>query len=287
MAIRYLDRAILRQLAGECGLPPTPSGQSFLHETRVVRCIATALGVCPDEHVLHVGAGMGALTLAMLDLGVSVTAVEIDEALARQLPRTVAAHTDKEFRRLCVHHADAVALNAVNVSQRPTSLLVTLPHTVVVDALLRLLVEFPSLQRVVVVTGLSTADRLVSVQGQTKHGSSSLKVHYFGVVQRLGVVAPSAFWPRPRPSHGVVRIQLPAPTSRCVDAATRVAVFEMIDLAFKNPRLTMRNALADWAGSGSESARRLLAASIDPSLRPADLDISDYLRLHERSMDEA
>jgi 16S rRNA (adenine1518-N6/adenine1519-N6)-dimethyltransferase len=287
MVIRYLDRPILRKLASECDLLPTLSGQSFLHDTSVVRRIATALGACRDEHVLHVGAGMGALTLALLDLGVSTTAVEIDEALARQLPRTVAAHADREFQRLSVHHADALALTALNISRRPTSLLITLPHTAAVDVLLHLLVEFPSLQRVVVVTELSTADRLVSAAGQPKYGPLSLKANYFGVVQRLGVVTPSAFWPRPRPPHGIVRIQRHAPTTRLVDAALRTEVFEMIDLAFERPRLTMRNAMASWAGSGNESARRLLAASIDPSLRPAHLQISDFVRLRERSMEEA
>jgi 16S rRNA (adenine1518-N6/adenine1519-N6)-dimethyltransferase len=286
MAIRYLDRPLLRQLARECELLPRPPGQSFLHEAGVVRRIATALGACPDEHVLHVGAGMGALTLALLDLGVSATAVEIDEALARQLPRTVAAHADKEFRRLVVHRADALALTALNVSQRPTSLLVTLPHTVAVDALLHLLVEFPSLQRGIVVTELSAADRLGSVPRQMKYGPSSLKASYFGVVQHLGSVTPSAFWPRPRPSFGVLRIQRHAPTCWLVNAAPRAAIFEMIDMAFRNPRLTMRSALSPWAGSGNESARRLLAASINPSLRPVDLEISDFVRLHERWMEE-
>jgi 16S rRNA (adenine1518-N6/adenine1519-N6)-dimethyltransferase len=60
-------------------------------------------------------------------------------------------------------------------------------------------------------------------------------------------------------------------------------VFELIDVAFAQRRKTSRNAFAEWAGSGNESARRLLAASIDPSRRGETLSVADFVRLLERS----
>ena len=60
-------------------------------------------------------------------------------------------------------------------------------------------------------------------------------------------------------------------------------VFNLIDIAFAQRRKTSRNAFAEWAGSGNESARRLLAASIDPSRRGETLGIADFVRLLQRS----
>jgi 16S rRNA (adenine1518-N6/adenine1519-N6)-dimethyltransferase len=60
-------------------------------------------------------------------------------------------------------------------------------------------------------------------------------------------------------------------------------VFGLIDVAFAQRRKTSRNAFAEWAGSGNESARRLLAASIDPSRRGETLGVADFVRLLERS----
>ena len=60
-------------------------------------------------------------------------------------------------------------------------------------------------------------------------------------------------------------------------------MFNLIDIAFAQRRKTSRNAFAEWAGSGNESARRLLAASIDPSRRGETLSIADFVRLLERS----
>ena len=60
-------------------------------------------------------------------------------------------------------------------------------------------------------------------------------------------------------------------------------MFKLIDIAFAQRRKTSRNAFAEWAGSGNESARRLLAASIDPSRRGETLSVADFVRLLERS----
>jgi 16S rRNA (adenine1518-N6/adenine1519-N6)-dimethyltransferase len=56
-----------------------------------------------------------------------------------------------------------------------------------------------------------------------------------------------------------------------------------VDIAFAQRRKTARNAFAEWAGSGNESARRLLAASIDPARRGETLGIADFVRLFQRS----
>jgi len=62
-------------------------------------------------------------------------------------------------------------------------------------------------------------------------------------------------------------------------------VFKLVDVAFGQRRKTSRNAFAEWAGSGNESARRLLAASIDPSRRGETLSVADFVRLLQRSGD--
>jgi len=63
----------------------------------------------------------------------------------------------------------------------------------------------------------------------------------------------------------------------------RRRVFELVDIAFAQRRKTSRNAFAEWAGSGNESASRLLAASIDPARRGETLAIDDFVRLLQRS----
>jgi 16S rRNA (adenine1518-N6/adenine1519-N6)-dimethyltransferase len=63
------------------------------------------------------------------------------------------------------------------------------------------------------------------------------------------------------------------------DEALRVAVFAAIDAAFSQRRKTLRQALADWAGSAAEAERILKAAGIDPQKRGEQLDVHDFVRI--------
>ena len=125
--------------------------------------------------------------------------------------------------------------------------------------------------------------RLAAEPGGKDYGVPSVKVRFFGNVRRYGMVSPTVFWPIPRVYSGLVRIDRHETTPWPTDTDFRNRVFELIDVAFAQRRKTSRNAFAEWAGSGNESARRLLAASIDPSRRGETLSVADFVRLLQRS----
>jgi 16S rRNA (adenine1518-N6/adenine1519-N6)-dimethyltransferase len=99
------------------------------------------------------------------------------------------------------------------------------------------------------------------------------------------MVSPTVFWPIPRVYSGLVRIDRYATSPWPTDEDFREQVFELVDIAFAQRRKTSRNAFAEWAGSGNESANRLLAASIDPARRGETLTIDEFVRLLQRSGD--
>lgn len=248
-----------------------------------MRRIVSASGVNRHDHVLEVGPGLGSLTLALLDRGARVTAVEIDPVLARQLPTTVADHSHSEINRLTVLNRDILTFRRAEMEDEPTALVANLPYNVAVPALLHLLAEFPSIRTVMVMVQAEVAERLAAEPGFKDYGVPSVKARFFGNVRRFGMVSPTVFWPIPRVYSGLVRIDRYEVSPWPTDEAFRKQVFELIDIAFGQRRKTSRNAFAEWAGSGNESASRLLAASIDPSRRGETLSIADFVRLLQRS----
>jgi 16S rRNA (adenine1518-N6/adenine1519-N6)-dimethyltransferase len=169
------------------------------------------------------------------------------------------------------------------MEDQPTALVANLPYNVAVPALLHLMAEFPSIRTVLVMVQAEVAERLAAEPGGKDYGVPSAKVRFYGNVRRYGMVSPTVFWPIPRVYSGLVRIDRYETSPWPVESAFRDKVFSLIDIAFSQRRKTSRNAFAEWAGSGNESAERLLSASIDPSRRGETLGIADFVRLLQRS----
>jgi 16S rRNA (adenine1518-N6/adenine1519-N6)-dimethyltransferase len=284
LTIRLLGRTEIRRLAKELEFRPRKSlGQNFVHDANTVRRVVSSSGISRHDHVLEVGPGLGSLTLALLDRGATVSAVEIDPVLAGRLPKTIAEHSHSEIHRLTVVNRDVLSIRPADLDAEPTAVVANLPYNVAVPALLHLLAEFPSLRAVMVMVQAEVAERLAAEPGGKDYGVPSVKVRFYGRVRRHGMVSPTVFWPIPRVYSGLVRIDRYETSPWPTDETFRQHVFDLIDTAFAQRRKTSRNAFAEWAGSGNESASRLLAASIDPARRGETLTIEDFVRLYQRS----
>jgi 16S rRNA (adenine1518-N6/adenine1519-N6)-dimethyltransferase len=286
VTIRLLGRTEIRHLAKELDFRPRKAfGQNFVHDANTVRRIVSASGVNRHDHVLEVGPGLGSLTLALLDRGAKVTAVEIDPVLAVQLPKTVTDHSHSEASRLNVLPMDILKVTGQEEAfeNPPTAVVANLPYNIAVPAILHLLATFPTVRTVMVMVQAEVAERLAAEPGGKDYGVPSAKVRFYGKVRRHGMVSPTVFWPIPRVYSGLVRLDRYEEPRWPAEEGFRDEVFKLIDIAFAQRRKTSRNAFAEWAGTGNESAERLLSASIDPSRRGETLDIADFVRLLQRS----
>ncbi|MDR1634460.1 MAG: 16S rRNA (adenine(1518)-N(6)/adenine(1519)-N(6))-dimethyltransferase [Bifidobacteriaceae bacterium] len=299
----------VRALVNELGLRPAKAlGQNFMVDPAQVRRIVAAAHLAPGERVLEIGPGLGSLTLALLEAGMTVTAVEIDPLLATALPTTIASrhqnpqgdgdcaysrattgegtsgggHTaSSELRapglgeRLTVLTADALEL-AVLPPPPPTALVANLPYGVATKVLLRCLERLASIRRGLVMVQAEVADRLVAAPGSRVYGIPSVKAAWWASARLAGRVPRSAFFPVPRVDSALVYLERrPAPAA----GAERRQVFAVVDAAFAARRKTLRAALAGLAGGSARAEAALRAAGIDPMARGETLDVAAFGRL--------
>ena len=282
--MRLLGPADVRELAERLGVRPSKRlGQNFVIEHGTVRQIAALAALRPDDVVLEVGPGLGSLTLALLEAGVSrVVAVEIDRALAGELPRTLAARAPRLADRATVLTADAMSIGEPDLAtlegltEMPTVLVANLPYNVAVPVLLHLLAAVPSLQRGLVMVQAEVADRMCAGPGSRVYGTPSVKLAWFAAARSAGTVPRSVFWPVPNVDSRLVAFTRHDPP---VTAASREEVFAVVDAAFRQRRKTLRQALADWAGSAPEAERLLRDAGLDPGARGESLGVAEFARL--------
>jgi len=275
---RLLGPAEVRQLAAELDLRPTKQrGQNFVIDANTVRRIVRESGVGPDDVVVEVGPGLGSLTLALLEVGARVVAVEVDERLAERLPVTVAEHAPDAVDRLAVVAADALRVTELP-GPPPTALVANLPYNVSVPVLLHLLILLPSLERGLVMVQAEVADRLAAGPGSKVYGIPSVKAAWFADVRRAGAVGRQVFWPAPNVDSGLVAWLRRDPPAT---SATREQVFAVVDAAFAQRRKGLRGALRGIAGSTEAAEAALAAAGIGPLARGESLSVEDFARVAE------
>jgi 16S rRNA (adenine1518-N6/adenine1519-N6)-dimethyltransferase len=264
----------IRALAGRLGIVPSRRlGQNFVVDGGTVARIAAAARLTAADVVLEVGPGFGSLTLPLLGAAGHVVAVEIDAALAAELPATVAARVPELAGRLTVVTADAARVQELPGAP-PTALVANLPYNVAVPVVLHLLAAFGSLRRGLVLVQAEVADRMAAPPGSRTYGIPSAKLAWYADVRRAGSVPRSAFWPVPRVDSGLVAFAVHDRPPAA--GASRDTVFAVIDAAFSQRRKTLRAALAGWAGSAAEAERVLRAAGVDPGRRGEALGIAEF-----------
>lgn len=262
----------VRALADALGLRPTKTlGQNFVIDHNTVRRIVRTARVGPGDVVLEVGPGLGSLTLALLETGARVLAVELDPVLAARLPRTATERAPGAAHRLTVLTQDALTVESL--PEQPTALVANLPYNVSVPVLLHLLARFPSLQRTLVMVQLEVAQRLAAPPGSRTYGSPSAKARWFGTVRLAGHVGRTVFWPVPNVDSGLVELVRAEPPRGDVP---RAEVFAVIDAAFSQRRKMLRSALAGWAGGADRAAQLVERAGCTPTDRGEQLDVADF-----------
>ena len=279
-ATRLLGPTDIRDLAARLGIQPSKRlGQNFVVDAGTVTKIAAMARLRPGDVVLEVGPGFGSLTLPLLAAADSVIAVEVDRALAAELPLTVAARAPALAGRLTVVTADAVRVTGLPAA--PTVLVANLPYNVSVPVVLHLLATVPTLRSALVMVQAEVADRMCAPPGSRTYGVPSAKIAWYATARRAGSVGRAVFWPVPRVDSGLVELVRydDATAAQVRDGASREATFAVIDAAFSQRRKTLRSALAGWAGSPAAAETALVAAGADPSLRGEALAVAAFARI--------
>ncbi len=269
----------IRALAASLNITPTKKlGQNFVIDPNTVRRIVTQSHVGANDVVVEIGPGLGSLTLALLPNVSKVVAVEIDSVLAEALPATIALHAPKLKDNLTVINTDAMKI--VSLPHDPTHLVANLPYNVSVPVVLHFLETFPSIREILVMVQSEVADRMAAGPGSKIYGVPSVKLAWYGDVDKAGSVGRNVFWPAPNVDSGLIRL---VRKERNLDPELRETLFSIVDAAFGQRRKTLRTALGSALGSPQAVEALLRNAGIDPGLRGEQLSLADFVAIAQQA----
>lgn len=253
--------------------PRKALGQHFLRDSGVLLDIASAVRVPEGGLVVEIGAGTGQLTAALLDGGLTVVALELEDRLVGYLRQRF-----RDQPRLRVIQGDArdLDLDAILPAGVPFAVAGNLPYFAA-NPIIRRLLESPRKPADIVVM----VQREVARELAAKPGDFSLlgiSVQVYAAAEMLFDVSPAAFDPPPKVWSSVVR--LTPRTEPLVPTGDMEAFFDLVRRVFRNPRKQIHNCLSRESGlSPDQSQAALDRAQIEPSRRPETLGIDEWLAL--------
>ena len=272
-----LSASEIRKLGADLQLRPSKSlGQNFVVDGNTCRKIVRLAELKASDVVLEVGPGLGSLTIALLADAAHVIAVEIDNRLANQLPKTMAAHAPERVNALTVIHDDA--LNVTSLALRPTVLVANLPYNVSVPVLLHIMENFPSIERGIVMVQAEVADRLAAPPGSKVYGVPSVKLKWWADSQVASQISREVFWPVPRVDSSLLAFSRRS-DSRLADESLRKRTFAIIDSAFAQRRKMLRASLGTFLGNSESASTYLNSIEIDPTSRAENLTLEQFIAI--------
>ena len=258
------DPLAARQLLRGYGIRPNKNlGQNFIVDQEALNAILLAAELHRTEHVIEVGAGLGALTRRLSGAAAHVTAIELDARLLPILKAVLqgAANVD-------IVAGDALTLD---VETAPVyRVIANIPYTIT-SALLRHFLEADQPpDRIVLTVQSEVAERAAAGPGQMS--LLALSVQIYGEPEIRGRIPAAAFYPKPEVESSILRIDIhPTPV---IPAQWIAPVFRLARAGFNQRRKKLSNSLGPVLGKGA--GKMLQEAGIDPGGRAQELSIEQW-----------
>ena len=258
--------------------PSKQRGQNFLSDPNVTRKVVAAVGLSPDDVVVEIGPGFGALTFGLAQAARHVVAVEIDAGVVRAFRQEYG-----DVDGVTLVNGDALEFDlAAAAKEHGTEKLVVvgnIPYNVTSPLLRRLIDERAVVARAVLMVQSEVCDRIASEPGDDGYSALSVVARYHAHVRRLFTVRNTCFYPRPRVDSGVIEIAF----VKGLDRRSDPAVFEeVVHAAFGKRRKMLRQSLQGVLNEYGLSASELEAeTSIALSRRGETLSVEEFDALAE------
>lgn len=256
-------------------------GQNLLLDGNINRIMVDAAALGPEDSVIEVGAGLGALTHLIRRGAGRMLAVEIDPSFMPCLEEQFGAMENvRLFRGDILNHSLAKLVEEYLPGAESLKMVSNLPYYITTPVLFHFLEAPIFFSRLVVMLQAEVAQRLVARPNTKEYGVLSIASRVYADVDIVRQVPASCFLPRPKVDSAIVRFRCRRAAQD--ELAESKFIMRVVRAAFSKRRKTLRNSLAASPEFGVPEPAVLDAmaeAGIAPELRPQALSQEDFARL--------
>jgi 16S rRNA (adenine1518-N6/adenine1519-N6)-dimethyltransferase len=245
-------------------------GQNYLKDQNILNKIIKEINPNPDDNIIEIGPGLGALTEKLIKQTSFLTAVEIDKRVIENL--------SLKFPQLNLVNTDFLDLNLLDFYKsagRKLRIVGNIPYNLTSPIIFKMIHDNSIISDSVIMVQNEVAQRMTAKMGSKDYGILSVILNYFARVKMCFKVSPNVFFPKPKVFSSVVHIffnELKESTEE------QLAFIRTVKAAFGNRRKTLKNSFQNYLNLNNID---LKLSGIDLSLRAEQLGLDDFKRLSE------
>lgn len=251
-------------------------GQNFLVDENVIEKIVNTMDESDDLAIIEIGPGLGSLTEHLLKKAKKVVSIEIDQNMV-----TILKDNFEDVEHFELIHEDILKYDLETLVKdlkkeyRDVYLVANLPYYITSDILLTVFKLEVPIDQLLVMVQTEFGERLVSKHNTKAYRPVTVVAKTFYRCKISFNISKNVFYPKPKITSSIVKMTL-----KDSNVINKEKYIDFVELCFTQKRKTLYNNLR-LELSEDEAKQLLKDAKIAENMRPAELDIADYLRLYE------
>jgi 16S rRNA (adenine1518-N6/adenine1519-N6)-dimethyltransferase len=244
-------------------------GQNFLNNDAIISKIVDAINPEPDENLVEIGPGLGALTEPVIDRAGKLSVIELDRDLAHRL-----RHHPFLAPKLTIYETDALTFNFAQLStdSQPLRIFGNLPYNISTPLIFHLLTFNKEVKDMHFMLQKEVVERMAASPNCKAYGRLSIMTQYQCQVIPVMEIGPEAFTPAPKVDSAIVRL---IPHKKIQHPVKEITMLNKVCLAaFNQRRKTIRNSFKKLL-----DVEQIEALGINPTIRPENLTPTEYINI--------
>jgi len=248
-------------------------GQNFLTDPNIIAKIINAVDPQPQDHLVEIGPGKGALTDHLVQTSAELDIIEIDRDLVDLLNNR---YPDQS---LIIHQADVLTFDFDSIKNKPLRVVGNLPYNISTPLIFRLLENAKDVKDMHLMLQREVVNRLIAKPSTRDYGRLGIMAQYYCSISKCFNVPPTAFRPTPKVYSAVVRL---VPHQELPFKARDINVLrQLVTQAFNQRRKILSNGLKPLL-----TVDEITALGIDASLRPEQISLQQFIQLSDRLVEK-
>ena len=243
-------------------------GQNFLVDEQIIADIIALIRPEPEDNMVEIGPGLGALTRPLLKKLNHLHVVEIDRDIVARLENDYPQDNPKS--KLTIHAGDALEFDLATLPV-PLRIVGNLPYNISSPLLFHFAGYAERIRDMHFMLQNEVVERMVAEPSTPEYGRLSVMLQYRFQMEKLLDVPPESFRPAPKVNSAIVRM-IPLPTDE-IPVRNEELFAAIVKAAFGQRRKTLRNTLRDYLNEND-----FMRLGIDSQLRAENLAVTDFAK---------